>query len=129
MKTCTKCEESKPFFAFYKAAKMKDGLQSACKVCNDRATTASRYKNPERYTAIATKSQQRLRAEIRNWKLDKKCVRCPENHPACLELHHLDRSQKDFTPSAASSFTRFLEEAAKCEILCANCHRKEHNEY
>lgn len=59
------------------------------------------------------------------------CIRCGENHPACLDFHHRDRSGKTFTVSKMviqryASRERVLEEMAKCDVLCANCHRKLH---
>ena len=46
-----------------------------------------------------------------------------------LEFHHKDPSQKEFqicTSGGCASFERTLEEAKKCQLLCANCHREEH---
>ena len=58
------------------------------------------------------------------------CNRCLENHPACLEFHHIDKKDKESTISLAVangwSKEHILEEIEKCEVLCANCHRKEH---
>jgi transposase-like protein len=44
---------------------------------------------------------------------------------AALEFHHLDRTQKRMTVSArgfAYALNTLREEAAKCVLLCANCH-------
>lgn len=44
---------------------------------------------------------------------------------AALEFHHLDRTQKRMTVSArgvAYALKTLREEAAKCVLLCANCH-------
>lgn len=67
-------------------------------------------------------------AEIKN---TAKCARCPENDACCLDFHHpgtdtekemgIAQAVRDF------SFKRLQQEIAKCIILCANCHRKEHN--
>lgn len=46
-----------------------------------------------------------------------------------LEFHHLDPSVKDTGISSwikAVSFPRLAEEAKKCVLLCANCHREVH---
>ena len=46
-----------------------------------------------------------------------------------LEFHHKDPSKKDFQiccTGGCPSFERLLEEAKKCQLLCANCHREEH---
>lgn len=58
------------------------------------------------------------------------CSRCPESHPATLDFHHRDRSEKDRSVSVmvarGMSKTSILREIAKCDVLCANCHRKLH---
>lgn len=81
-----------------------------------------------------TLKQRKNRREIKNFirelKANSKCVRCKENHPACLDFHHLDKNGKDGIISEAAkndwTMDRLLKELQKCVILCANCHRKEH---
>jgi hypothetical protein len=73
---------------------------------------------------------------IKNWLNDikntLKCSRCDENHPACLDFHHVDTSTKEFNLGdcvrKGYSKERIEAEIAKCIILCANCHRKLHFE-
>ena len=45
-----------------------------------------------------------------------------------LELHHIDPTQKDFHMSQMNrqSWVKIKEEASKCILLCANCHREVH---
>jgi DNA-binding transcriptional ArsR family regulator len=54
------------------------------------------------------------------------CRRCGfSEHPAALHFHHLDRATKAFSLSAAGvtrSLARSRAEAAKCVLLCSNCH-------
>ena len=62
-------------------------------------------------------------------KTNSKCIRCGEDHPACLVFHHRDPSQKkDYIPRLikSSSIKTIQEEIAKCDILCFNCHQKLH---
>ena len=58
------------------------------------------------------------------------CNRCGENHPACLQFHHTDPSRKEISVALAVhrawSPKSILDEAAKCEVLCVNCHAKHH---
>jgi len=74
--------------------------------------------------------RRRLLAEwFREFKTDLKC-KCGEDHIGCLEFHHTDPSQKDMTVAQAVhngwGKERILAEVEKCEVLCANCHRKLH---
>lgn len=58
------------------------------------------------------------------------CEICGESHYRCLEFHHIDPSSKiahiaDLAKSASTS--TLMKEIKKCKVLCANCHRKEHD--
>ena len=46
-------------------------------------------------------------------------------HPACFDFDHIEPSEKSANVSqlCGSSFDRAMQEAAKCELVCANCHR------
>jgi len=58
------------------------------------------------------------------------CSRCGEDHPACIQFHHTDPSVKESNVGRMAyrgvSVERIMAEIAKCEVLCANCHAKEH---
>lgn len=78
-----------------------------------------------------------LRSKVREWVSAYKvrtggCSRCEVGDPRCLEFHH-PVSDDEKTPISTlialeSAKGRFLKEFRKCEILCRNCHRKEHYE-
>lgn len=60
------------------------------------------------------------------------CQRCGwKEHLAGFEFHHKDPSKKEF--GLGKAFTTNWEktkiEAEKCELLCSNCHKKEHCGY
>ena len=62
--------------------------------------------------------------------LKTKCLRCPENDPVCLVFHHRDPKEKSITIAKVLAYgwskESILKEIAKCDILCANCHAKQH---
>jgi len=71
----------------------------------------------------------RTRAWYRGIKSSIKCSRCNEDHPMCLDFHHIDPGVKENTVSnmaAQRNMSGVLREISKCIVLCANCHRKEH---
>lgn len=86
--------------------------------------------NKDRYREKLQERRRKLRQWFKEYKSKLKCNRCPENHPGCLQFHHKDRSEKEITIAQAIcaywSKERILAEIAKCEVLCANCHQKEH---
>jgi hypothetical protein len=60
-----------------------------------------------------------------------KCTKCEQNHPAALDFHHIDPSEKENLVSKLVSngcFAAAMAEAQKCIVLCANCHRIHHYE-
>lgn len=63
-------------------------------------------------------------------KVGRRCARCVEDDPVCLDFHHTDPKTKVAAVShmVAKQFAKagILAEIEKCIVLCANCHRKEH---
>lgn len=78
------------------------------------------------------KRRKEITEYIQDYKKDKFCETCGENHPACLHFHHKDPEQKKFkishAPRLCGSIKKLLEEINKCEIICGNCHAKLHYE-
>lgn len=68
------------------------------------------------------------REAFRKWKETLSCRVCNESCSFCLEFHHLNSSNKDFTISNITSknLSYIQKETAKCIVLCSNCHKKVH---
>jgi 5-methylcytosine-specific restriction endonuclease McrA len=68
----------------------------------------------------------RIRAHITEHLKAHPCVDCGETDPVILEFDHV--VGKDFNLSDAArkgvSMKRLKAEIAKCEVRCANCHRR-----
>jgi hypothetical protein len=72
--------------------------------------------------------------EWKEWFFDYKknlaCMECGANHPAVLDFHHTDPSQKiaDIAKMVAQLLSKdtIKKEIDKCVVLCANCHRVQH---
>jgi hypothetical protein len=88
-------------------------------------------KNKERHNATVKSRRKMILKWVKDYKNGLKCERCSENHPACLQFHHKDPSKKVLGIRQAVkrnwSVKRIQAEILKCEVLCANCHVKEHN--
>ncbi len=88
-------------------------------------------RNKNRLRTIERVSKRRL--ENKRWfnelKSKLKCEECGENHPACLDFHHIDGRESINRCISRMSWCckreRVIEEIKKCKVLCANCHRKE----
>lgn len=86
--------------------------------------------NKKRLIEEASNRRESRGRWFREYLADKKCGRCGESHPSCLDFHHRDPSMKVVNVSQSVnrcwSIEKILKEVAKCDILCANCHRKLH---
>ena len=88
-------------------------------------STACRVNSPAK--RARTRDYQSFRREWLNTiKVDIGCAICGYNkHPAALDFDHRDPSTKSFNISQdpKRSLQSILDEIAKCDVLCANCHR------
>ncbi len=62
---------------------------------------------------------------------DYKCNNCGlvEHTLGFFEFHHRDPKEKDREVGSmlnSASFEKVLEEVEKCDMLCPNCHKREH---
>lgn len=102
----------------------------ACRTCRNSSSVKFVKNHPEKNRANVKKHRQAMKAWLHALKRDLKCSRCPESFWACLDFHHRNPKIKEFEIREAFDRTlskkRILAEIAKCDVLCANCHRKEH---
>lgn len=121
MKRCANCGEDKPRSEFYpRYGTSVQRLQSWCKQCVGIAQRAPHHaaRRRERHLELV-----RRLAELKAHP----CVDCDVQYPPpVMEFDHV-RGTKKFPISAANLARKDLvEELAKCELRCANCHRMRH---
>lgn len=85
----------------------------------------------KRRNAKTYRSQKRRRAARKAALIEARggcCSDCGARvHVAVFEFHHRDAAGKLFALSEFNgALSRLLEEAEKCDLLCANCHRLRH---
>ena len=71
-------------------------------------------------------TQESKREYIIAYKLDQGCADCGYNeHPCALDFDHLPGTEKvrDIKCGQHLGWTALMEEIAKCDVVCANCHR------
>jgi hypothetical protein len=128
LKICTSCKEEKGLSLFRRDKHTKDGYQPRCKECA-RAQIKSDY--TLKYKAksdIRNKERSDRYKQITEKVRATGCVCCGEKELCCLDLHHRDPSEKEFTISQYRTIAveRLLEEIKKCIVVCKNCHAKIH---
>lgn len=121
-KTCTGCHLEQPIEEFARRQRNKATRESRCRTCKN--TYAREY-------------QKKRRLEIR--KIIKKAKDCPcqdcgQSYPTrVMDFDHV-RGVKKFSIASYAHlnynrrFQILLNEIAKCDVVCANCHRLRHDE-
>lgn len=128
MKICSICKL--PREDFYANNHRPDGLQTYCIEC-------SKERSKERYKKFSPAQKQELKDRSRKLALINKqflwdyvkehpCVDCGEDDPVVLEFDHIRDKEGCLSALAGQglSLERIKLEVEKCEVRCANCHRR-----
>lgn len=85
-------------------------------------------KNKKNYTKRSSERRDKARRYVYDYLKTHPCIVCGESDPVVLEFDHRDPEQKDISISEAVnnkfSHERLQKEIDKCDVLCANCHRR-----
>ena len=118
-KRCGKCGATKALGEFA-------GGQRWCRQCHAAYGKAHYLANPHRYRASRLSARERAKAFVKALK-SLPCTDCGRSFPFyVMDLDHIPGRGK---VAAVSDIVRnygerqVREEAAKCEVVCANCHR------
>ena len=132
IKVCTKCLIPKQASEFYvrKAAPRAGQLFSLCKMCFKK-------RGREYYRTLTDSQSKQWKANTEHRKAftlalvliakDRPCLDCGVKYEPCqMDFDHRDPSTKiDSVASLTGDggMTKILLEIAKCDLVCANCHR------
>lgn len=125
---CTVCKTDKSEDEFHWRNKAKGIRWKRCKACKAEIDRLS-YQRPGRKQRIQqTQEQLRQRNKnyVREYLLAHPCVDCGEADPIVLEFDHL-RDKEDIVANLVhlpASINRIQREIDKCQVRCANCHRR-----
>jgi hypothetical protein len=127
MKRCWTCNTEKPLDEFGNNRSNPDGKQGYCKDCS-KAKDKTHYLNPDRKAAI-TKSRADNRRRNMLFLLaylsEHPCVDCGEEDPIVLDFDHVKGEKShNISAMAGNSLDSIKSEIEKCEVRCANCHRR-----
>lgn len=141
MKTCQKCKQQKHCEEFLKTSNTTKGsgaIQgSLCRPCREALRTYNReyyHKNADRKAAVIKRANRvsvTKKDEGRAIVLAAKsvpCTDCLKSYPPYVMDFDHTRGQKLFTIShwgiGSKNIERLIQEIAKCDVVCSNCHRQ-----
>ncbi len=130
-KVCTQCFVEKDIAEFPLQNQFTLKRQSYCKDCKSIMHRNWYERNKGYQKENAKKHRIDYRQTLRQYVLDylsnHPCLMCGESDPVVLEFHHA-RGEKETDVSVligrGSSLEKLQVEIEKCDVLCANCHRK-----
>lgn len=129
-KVCTLCKDKKIIDDFNRKSSTKDGRQNVCRLCSSKVAKEHYLKNGGVRKEVIYASRIKRQKEARLFILEKLklgCSVCPEKDPIVLEFDHISGKKKYNLSKMVSdgmSITKIENELEKCQILCANCHRR-----
>ena len=117
-----------PLDAFSRRAASADGRQNRCRECFRADYAANRETRLVTSAASAQARLQSHRQRLQNYLEAHPCVDCGEADIRCLDFDHRDPEAKVANVGALVAmhvrWSRIQAEIAKCDVRCANCHRK-----
>jgi hypothetical protein len=129
MKKCSRCKEIKGFSEFRPNKSQKDGLQKCCISCDKKYQKEWYEKRKEIVKAKSIISNKKSRDRNQKFIIDylnsNPCIICGESDIVVLEFDHLFNKTIEVSRLVAtSSLEKIKEEVTKCQVLCANCHKR-----
>jgi hypothetical protein len=129
MRRCGRCDEEKPFEDFAWRRKARGQRDNYCRPCRAAYKQEHYRSNRRRYIEQAGIRKKALVAERFEYLIaylrEHPCVDCGESDPMVLEFDHLRDKKFSISQGLQSrNWQSVLDEIAKCEVVCANCHRR-----
>lgn len=130
MKTCTVCKDEKLLGEFNKNKSKKDGYNNICRICSQERSKRYYNENRDHHKEIVYNRKLNLinenRIKLFHYYETHPCIICGETDPIVLELDHRDGVDK--VDNISNLMDRCWEtiqiEINKCDVRCANCHRR-----
>jgi hypothetical protein len=132
-KRCSKCGKLKKIEDFPYENKKTGLRRSRCNICRAPEMRKHYEENKEYYVNKARAWRRNRRIELKTLILQylksNPCIDCGEADPVVLEFDHV-RGRKELEVAKlvhkAVSKDHLVSEINKCEVRCANCHRRRH---
>jgi len=128
MKSCSTCQELKPLTAFNIMRRAKDGRQPRCRDCCRAWYVENSDRHKVATTDRAKKQRRRNQVWIVAYLLQHPCVDCGQRDIRCLDFDHRPGTWKlkhvTKLVHEAASLASIEREIEKCDVRCANCHRR-----
>lgn len=130
MKKCNRCKQEKNLEEFNFKIKVKGIRSYQCRDCSRLYVRSHYERNREYYLKKALRNnsalKQRVREYLWGYLSSHSCIDCGERDILVLEFDHQKDKYMEIGKMVTGrySLVRIKTEVEKCEIRCANCHRR-----
>lgn len=106
------------------------GKRYKCRTCNKEYQEKWYKNNKKIHCDRVSKVRKQNKEKIRNFLFDflskNACNKCGEKDILVLEFDHLSNKSFNISEAISNSYSinRLKKEIEKCQVLCANCHRR-----
>jgi hypothetical protein len=123
LRWCSRCSRLRGESSFNRHP---DGLQWWCRDCFKRYYEEQRARHRSRNNALKTARVIEAQAFVLEYLRARPCVDCGEADPVVLEFDHVGTKRAEISTLVRRGVRRPVLEAeiARCEVVCANCHRR-----
>ncbi len=126
-KVCAECDKRKLIKYFAANKGRRSGVQPYCRKCQKARMKSHYERNKDAYKARAYAAKKAVRDLIRSEK-NRPCMDCGNVfHFSAMDFDHRAPKEKRFSIGAwgrpQSAIHKVRAEIAKCDVVCANCHR------
>ena len=131
-KLCCRCRKLLALSDFTFKDRDKGTLHGYCRVCHAEWNHAHYLRNRDAYIARARRNNAVYLAanarKVIEYLAAHPCVDCGERNPVVMDFDHRDPASKTVEIGnllhRAGSWAAIEAEIAKCDVRCANCHRR-----
>ena len=127
-KRCTFCHEIKSHDEFNLRRGARDGRQDRCRDCCRAWYVLNRDVHKQRVAVRNELTLQSYRRQLAEYFATHPCVDCGESDLRVLEFDHREGVVKiaevTLLVNSLVAWERVLAEIEKCDVRCANCHRR-----
>jgi hypothetical protein len=127
-KRCSTCRQERPVSDFNVQRRARDGLQSRCRACSAEWYQRNRAEHLARVYQRAVRIKADNRRRLVEYLLEHPCVDCGESDLRVLDFDHREPADKRQNVGTlltdAVRWARVLAVIEKCDVRCANCHRR-----
>jgi hypothetical protein len=130
MRRCGLCGSTKENSHFAWRRRERGQRDNYCRPCRSEYKKKHYRANKQRYVDNAAKRKRRVLQErvdfLVGYLRDHPCVDCGEVDVVVLEFDHV-RGKKEFDVTRGvrdHAWQSVLREIEKCDVVCANCHRR-----